>query len=154
MGIVFDTYALLAWFRDGKEEYRPYFESGDDKFITLLILMEFYFFLYHFSGKPKADRFRKILLMNFRVLQATEESVVAAAVMRSKMMRQRKRMSYTDCLAYVLAVGSGHKVLTGDEHFRGLDPELLSLWSPAMLAKLQGQSVFANPFLTNYLSSA
>ncbi len=31
---------------------------------------------------------------------------------------------------------------------------LLSPWSPAMLAKLQGQSVFANPFLTNYLSSA
>ena len=51
MGIAFDSYALIAWFRDGDEQYRKYFESPEEKFITLLVLMELYFFLYHFAGR-------------------------------------------------------------------------------------------------------
>ena len=121
MGIVFDTYALLAWFRDGDEKYRKFFESKDQKFITLLILTEFYFFLYHFSGKEKADEYKKILQVHFKLVPASAKTAVAAAVMRSKMLKQKKTMSYTDCMAYVLAVEHGHKLLTGDEHFRGLE---------------------------------
>lgn len=118
--MIFDTYALLAWFRDGDEKYRNFFESKDQKFITLLILMEFYFFLYHFSGKEKADDYKKIIQLDFRLLPASAKTVVAAAVMRSRMLKENKRMSYTDCIAYVLAVEHNHKVLTGDEHFREL----------------------------------
>ncbi len=83
--------------------------------------MEFYFFLYHFSGKQKADRYKKIVQANFKVLPADTNSTVAAAVMRSHMLKKKRHMSYTDCLAYVLAREHGHKVLTGDEYFRGLE---------------------------------
>ncbi len=41
--------------------------------------------------------------------------------MRSHMLKKKRHMSYTDCLAYVLAREHGHKVLTGDEYFRGLE---------------------------------
>ena len=51
MGIIVDTYALLAWCRDGDAQYRRFFESPEEKFITLLILMEFSFFLSRVSGK-------------------------------------------------------------------------------------------------------
>lgn len=121
MGIVFDTYALLAWFRDGDERYGKFFESREQKFITLLILMEFYFFLYHFSGKEKADEYRRVLQLNFKMIPASARTAVAAAIMRSKMLRQKRKMSYTDCTTYVLALEHNHKVLTGDEHFRGLE---------------------------------
>lgn len=121
MGIVFDTYALLAWFRDGDERYRQYFESQEEKFITLLILMEFYFFLYHFSGKRKAEEYKDILKHNFSLLRTSAKTAIMAATTRSKMFKRKKRMSYTDCVSYVLAVQNKHKVLTGDPHFRGLD---------------------------------
>jgi len=121
MGVIFDTYALLAWFRDGNEKYRPYFESNEEKFITLLILMEFYFFLYHFAGKRKADEYKQILRLNFALLPASARTAVEAAILRSNMLRRRKRMSYADCMSYALAVVNNHKVLTGDPHFRGLE---------------------------------
>jgi predicted nucleic acid-binding protein len=120
MGVVFDTYALLAWFRDGNEGYRRFFESDEDKFITLLILMEFYFFLYHFSGKRIADEYSEILRRNFKLLRLSATSAVDAAVMRSHMVKQKRRMSYTDCIGYALALQHHHKFLTGDQQFMGL----------------------------------
>ena len=121
MGIIFDTYALLAWFRDGDERYKDFFESPEEKFITLLILMEFYFFMYHFAGKEKADAYKKILRLNFRLLPSSAKTAVAAAIVRSKMLRRERRMSYADCVSLVLAEEHDHVVLTGDEHFRGLE---------------------------------
>lgn len=50
--------------------------------------MEFYFFLYHFSGKQKADRYKKIVQANFKVLPAGTNSTVATAVMRSHMLKK------------------------------------------------------------------
>jgi hypothetical protein len=94
MGVVFDTYAPLAWFRDGNESYRRFFEADEEKFITLLILMEFYFFLYHFSGSRTADEYSEILRRNFKLLRVSATSAVNAAVMRSHMIRQKRRMSY------------------------------------------------------------
>jgi len=121
MGIIFDTYALLAWFRDGDERYRSFFESQEQKFITLLILMEFYFFVYHFAGREKAESYKNLLRLNFKLLPASAKTAIGAAVMRSTMLKRKRKLSYTDCVSHVLAVEHGHKVLTGDEHFRGLD---------------------------------
>jgi predicted nucleic acid-binding protein len=124
MGLVFDTYALIAWFRDGNDKYRKFFESNEEKFITLLVLTEFYLFLYHFSGKETAEKFRTIIRHNFKMLPASSKTAVDAAVFRSSMLHKKKKMSYTDCLVYVLAKEHSHSVLTGDEHFRGLDAVL------------------------------
>jgi len=121
MGLIFDTYALIEWLRDGNENYREFFESREEKFITILVLMEFYFFIHHFIGQKKAEQLRDVLRHDFKMLSVSAETAVQTAILRSKMYRSKKKMSYADCLCYALALEHGHKVLTGDEQFRNLE---------------------------------
>jgi len=120
MGYLIDTYALIEWFRNHNRKYKRYFEDPNI-FISPLILMEFYFSIYHEFNEAKAEMLREVLLKSAFMIKIKQQSIIEAAKFRSKMYRKRIKMSYTDAINYVLAKENNLKVLTGDEHFRNLD---------------------------------
>lgn len=120
MGFLIDTYALIEWFRNHNKKYIKYFDL-DNNFITPLILMEFYFSVYHEFNEAKAEFLREVLLKNFQIIKIRQDDIIKAAKFRSKMYKKKIKMSYTDVLNYVIAKENNLKVLTGDEHFRNLD---------------------------------
>lgn len=121
MGYLIDTYALIEWFRNHNPKYKRYFEDSKDKFISPLILMEFYFAVYHEFNEAKAEFLREILLKSYYMIRIKHSSLIEGAKFRSKMFKKKIKISYTDALNYVLAKQNNIKVLTGDEHFRNID---------------------------------
>jgi predicted nucleic acid-binding protein len=121
MGYLVDTYGLIEWFRNNNQNYKKYFENPEKLYISPLILMEFYFALYHEYGESQTEFLREIILKNFKLIKINQAQLIESAKFRSKMYKKKKKMSYTDTTIYILAKEHNIKVLTGDEHFRNLD---------------------------------
>ena len=121
MGYLIDTYALIEFFRDGNSNFDKYFSESESNHINPMVVMEFYFSIYHDFGEAKAEFWREIILKKFYMIKIKHSNLIEAAKFRSKMYRKKIKMSYTDCILYVLAKENNLKVLTGDEHFRNLD---------------------------------
>jgi predicted nucleic acid-binding protein len=123
MKYLVDSYALIAWFRERNENYKEYFEEIEEigGHITLSVLMESYFCIFHNAGKEPANIFKTLVKPNFKVLRVNQELVMEAAEFRSLMLKKKKKMSYTDCILYIVAKRFNLRVLTGNENFKDLD---------------------------------
>ena len=123
MTYVVDTYALIEWFIQGNENYKKYFETIDDKdaFVTELTVLEFYHKVFHRAGKEKADEALDIILGNMKVIDLNLDLIKQSAMFRSQMLREKRELSYADCVNYIAAKGLRIKLLTGDNDFKGLD---------------------------------
>ena len=106
----FDTYALFEIVH-GSKNYKNYKNSKIKT--TKLNLMELHYRLLSLYGEKIAEKAFNSFLQyaeNF-----TEEDIKQANKMKSKFKKQK--LSYVDCLGYVLSLRLGLKFLTGDKEF-------------------------------------
>lgn len=111
----FDTYALIEVGKSNPK-YEPY-KEGVTILVNRLNLMEFAYFLF----KEKRISEIKGVFGNYAKYDvAYDESVlIDAAEMKLKFLKER--LSFIDCIGYILAKKHNAKFLTGDEKFRNKD---------------------------------
>lgn len=113
--LFFDTYALIEIYK-GSQNYEKY-KEGIRILLNKLNLLEFAYFL---TREGKESEIKKFFgkLMKYNV-DYDEEILVKAAEMKFKFLKQR--LSFIDCIGYILAQKNNARFLTGDERFRGKD---------------------------------
>ena len=111
----FDTYALIE-IAKGNPKYLPYKEDVQI-LLNKLNLLEFTYFLFREEkhGNVK-EIFRNYLRFN---ADYDEEILIKAAEMKFKHLKQR--LSFIDCIGYLIAKKNNVKFLTGDEQFRSME---------------------------------
>ena len=110
----FDTYAIFEIIK-GSVNYAQYlFDIG--VITTSLNLMELYYGLLIKHGKPAAERYYNSLL-DFTI-PINDDIIKKACEFRSE--NKNKKLSYIDCIGYIIAVEKNVKFLTGDEQFKGM----------------------------------
>ena len=112
--LFFDTYALIEIFLN-KKSYKPY------KHVRVVTNILNLFELYYALRRREIDR-KKVQLFVKRVEELCQEipskDLYGAAEFKLKM--RKFRLSYADCLGYVMALKLGVKFLTGDKEFQDL----------------------------------
>lgn len=120
--LVLDTYALFEWLVYNNQKYTPFFEQIDQRgaFLTEMVLLEFYHKVFHEQGKEKAEELFNTLSSKTTTLKLNNERIKKTGQKRSELLKQKKKLSYTDCLNLVVAEELKTKVLTGDKEFENL----------------------------------
>ena len=120
--LVIDTYALIEWLMYNNEKYKKFFALVDKEggYATELVLLEFYHKTLHEKGKDKADQLLNVLTTKIETIKLNTERIKKTGEKRSQMLKQKKKLSYTDCLNLVIAEEFNTKVLTGDKEFKGM----------------------------------
>ena len=111
----FDTYALHE-IAVGSPNYRKY-AHGISLVTTRMNLMELHYTLMRKYGKKAAERYYDELV-EF-VVEITDDIVKQASECRLSL--KKRKLSYIDCLGYVLARSMHIKFLTGDKEFADLE---------------------------------
>ena len=110
----FDTYALFEIVH-GKESYLPY--NNSVIVVTKLNLMELHYRLLDLYGKQYANKaYNKFLPF---VVDITDDMIKRANEL--KLFYKKKRLSYVDCIGYIVARFNDMKFLTGDKEFEHFD---------------------------------
>ncbi len=115
MTFFWDTYAFIRAI-EGGPEYRK-FIKGNSIITTRLNLMELHYTLIRTHNKRVADAYYEKLK---RYAVRFEDELMKKANM-FKFINKPKKLSYIDCIGYILAKEQGIKFLTGDEGFRSMD---------------------------------
>jgi len=111
MKYFFDTYAIAEIIM-GNENYEKY--KDEVIFTSTLNLAEIYYFLLRIYNEKTADFWMKKL--NFNLINIIKlEMTIEASKFRFKY--KKEKLSYIDCLGYVIAEQTGMRFLTGDEKF-------------------------------------
>ena len=110
----FDSYAVIEILRGN-----PLYEFVKDAIIitSTMNLAEIYYSLLLENGKEKADLILDKL--SFEFLGISSEAATAASAFRFK--NKRAKLSYIDCIGYVLAKENKLPFLTGDKEFEKFD---------------------------------
>ncbi len=111
----FDTYALIE-ITKSNTNYEPYKE--DIKIIlNKLNILEFVYFLMREGRNSEIKLFYdKFARYN---IDYEDDDLIKAAEMKFKYVKQK--LSFVDCIGYVLAQKNNAKFLTGDEKFQNKD---------------------------------
>ena len=114
MGLTFffDTYAFLEIINQNPN-YLPYIKKVSI-ITTKLNLMELHYVLLRTIGKLEADRHYDRFLPF--VVEITDDVLKRAN--EFKLINRRKRLSYVDCIGYIIAKLNNIKFLTGDKEFK------------------------------------
>ncbi len=111
----FDTYALVEIAR-GNPNYSKYRESVNIM-LNKLNLMEYAYFLLRIKKENKIQS-----LFNEYIKYNIEPSINALIeAVKFKLVQRKNKLSYIDCLGYMIAKENRVKFLTGDEKFRNMD---------------------------------
>jgi len=126
MKYLFDTKALIAFFNDedGAEFVEKLLKEVDEGkakgFISSITLTEIYYLYSRRAGKEVArERVEQIRLSNLKVVAIDEEIALKAGEYKVR------AIPIADALIAASAHSVGAKVVTDDEHFEGLDIEVL-----------------------------
>lgn len=111
----FDTYALHEII-EGNPNYKG-FVNNVGMITTKLNLMEFYYGLLREYDRKTADEYYDILVEY--VIKIDDETIKQAMVF--KLLNKNKKLSYVDCIGYILAKKRGIKFLTGDKEFESVE---------------------------------
>lgn len=106
----YDTYALIEIFR-GNPNYKKFWDYKI--YTSMMNFYEFYYsILKEFTEKIAKDCRNELDLI---FIEIREEDVIEASKFRFKNIKEK--LSYIDCLGYVLASNNNIRFLTGDEKF-------------------------------------
>ncbi|MBI2598030.1 MAG: type II toxin-antitoxin system VapC family toxin [Candidatus Diapherotrites archaeon] len=83
---------------------------------TRINLVEVAYHLIESFPKQKAEEI--IFSLKFSILEIEEKQITAIAHFRKE--NSKKKLSYIDCIGYVLAKEHGLKFVTGDKEFKGM----------------------------------
>jgi len=111
----FDTYALYELII-GSENYKLY-QKGAGILFTRFQLMELHYAFMRTIGQAKADEIYDALVPF--VIGISDHTIKKANAL--KYFYRKRKLSYIDCIGYVLARKNGFPFLTGDEQFRDLE---------------------------------
>jgi len=110
----FDSYAIIAILK-GEETYLKY--KVAEMITTRFNLMEVYYWMFNNLGKSKADEFFEETKKFCMVVK--DDRIKQAMIFRAQ--NRNKKLSYVDCIGYILAKFLNIKFLTGDKAFRGME---------------------------------
>ena len=111
----FDTYAFIEIIKENKD-YEPY-KRGIGVITTILNLMELHYSLLRTVGKEEADRhFDRLLPFAIEI-----PGKIIKQANFFKLLNKKKKLSYVDCVGYIIAKRNNVKFLTGDKQFKGMD---------------------------------
>ena len=109
-----DTFALIE-IAKGNEKFKKFLD--EELFTSLFNLYEFYFVLLRDFNEQIAREF--FYQFRTRIIQIRDEHIFKAS--RFKLDNRKKKLSYVDCLGYIIALEYGLKFLTGDREFKELN---------------------------------
>lgn len=113
--IFFDTYAFFEVLK--KNPNYNNFLKNFSIITTRLNLMELYYGLIKNYDAKVADYAYDYLL---KYVVEIEDEVIKEA-MWFKLRNKRRKLSYVDCVGYVIALRNNVKLLIGDRQFKGLE---------------------------------
>ncbi|MEK6893449.1 MAG: PIN domain-containing protein [Nanoarchaeota archaeon] len=111
----FDTYALIEIYK-GSNNYERY-SKGVNLILNKLNLMEYALFLIR-EGKESEIQSTFENLNRFNV-DYNDDILISAAKMKNKYAKEK--LSFVDCIGYLLAKKHNAKFLTGDSKFESKD---------------------------------
>ena len=109
----FDSYAIIELIR-GNEKYN--FIKEEIITTSAMNLAEVYYALLLDQNKEIADKI--IESLNLDLIEITSEIAMDSALFRFK--NKKLKLSYIDCIGYLLAKNSNLLFLTGDKQFENL----------------------------------
>lgn len=112
----YDTYAIIEFINEN-ERFKDYFLKYEG-ITTLYNVMEVYYIILRDFGEEKAKE--AINLLKPIIIYPTIELVEESMKFRLKHRIRNKKLSYSDCLGYIIALKENAKFLTGDVDFKGL----------------------------------
>ena len=119
----FDTYALIEIYK-GSKNYEKY-SKGVNLILNKLNLMEFALFLIRENKESEIkDTFEK---MSTFIVDYNDEILINAAKMKNRYAKEK--LSFVDCIGYLLAKEHGAKFLTGDSKFESKDNVEFVKWA-------------------------
>ncbi|MBI3033703.1 PIN domain-containing protein [Candidatus Woesearchaeota archaeon] len=110
----FDTYALVEIYI-ANPSYKSYFNLQITT--SVLNLGEFYIYLVRAYGNE--DGKRRFDLFSFNLVDITKDTMMEAT--EFKLLHAKKKLSWADCIGYILARQTKLKFLTGDSEFKNLE---------------------------------
>ena len=113
--LFFDSYALYEII-EGNPNYKKYSENIAI-ITTKLNLMELHYGLLNKYGKEVADKYYDIFV-EFTV-EINDDLIKKANEFRISL--KKKKLSYVDCIGYIIAKSRNIKFLTGDQQFSDLE---------------------------------
>jgi len=107
----FDSFALIEIIK-GNKRYKKYLDITP--ITTKLNLMEVYYYLLREANEEKAEFYYNFYLPS---CISIPDNVMKEA-MKFKLKFKNKKLSYIDCISYILSLRLGIKFLTGDKEFK------------------------------------
>lgn len=111
----YESYAIIGYL-EGNAQYRKFFEKAEGA-TTIYNLLEVYYAYLRKHGERVAE---EILGVCEKWIIAPFASDVGSA-MKLKLESRKRRLSYIDCLGYVMAKREGLRFLTGDKEFESME---------------------------------
>lgn len=111
MDCFFDSYAVIEIIKNNQD----YLEFKEKTIITdALNIAEVHYFLIEYASESEADKIIKSL--NVELKDLDKDTAVNASKFRHK--NKKLKLSYADCLGYILAKNNNLLFLTGDDAFK------------------------------------
>jgi len=108
----FDTYALIEIGKNNPN-YEPY-KKDVRIFISMLNLMELAYFLIRENRESEIEE----IFNNLSKFAISYNKEILVNTAKMKHQYRKEKLSYIDCIGYLLAKQQNVKFLTGDEKFR------------------------------------
>ncbi|MEK6876761.1 MAG: hypothetical protein AABX63_05070 [Nanoarchaeota archaeon] len=114
MKYFYDSYAVIEYINDNPK-FARYFEENAGS-LAITNVMEIYYSSLLEAGVEKAN----IIIEGLwpLIIHPTKETVKKAMQFRAK--QKKRKMSYADCIGYILALENKIIFLTGDKEFRDM----------------------------------
>lgn len=109
-----DTYAMIEIIK-GNKNFADFLE--EDFFTSIFNLYELYYALLRDYNELTARKFFKEFQQG--IVSVDEKDIFEASKFKFKFYK--KKLSYADCLGYVMALRQGVKFLTGDNEFEDFE---------------------------------
>ena len=109
-----DTYAIIECIKDNPNLYKF---QNEVVITSALNISETHYYLIEYANEIEADKF--IQSLNISLIEPTKEIAIEASKFRHT--NKKLKMSYADCLGYVLARKKGLIFVTGDDAFKNFD---------------------------------
>lgn len=117
--IIVDSFGWMELFQGsekGKKVLQAIRQNKNEIYTSVLSLYEISYRIQEIKDEKTAEEFIKAIESHAKTLEVDKEISLKAA----KIKLENKKLGAVDCLIYATAKTNSLKVLTGDEHFRGL----------------------------------